>query len=337
MAAAHLTREAFLGCLGALPNLPPPDVKVLRTDDFPRYTRQVVEYAVDVDERTEAYLLLPKGVTAPVPGVLAIHQDGEHRPYEFGKSEPAGVTGDFEMRYGLELCLRGYAVLCPDRFPFESRSLARSRHAETFSRFRIFVSHGDSAEQLRPDNELTEDLYTSCVANRLLLHGRTMLGKTLQELQRALDVLALQQGVDAGHLGVIGHSAGGFYGALLLFLDPRLQTGCFSGGTALFRWIYAPDVLRPINGLVGVTPIGLAGLGDTDDLLAAIAPRPFFEAKGEGVPDEQLEQLWGKARLRYAEMAALDRLELISYNAGHVFRKDIRERAYAWLDRWLRP
>jgi hypothetical protein len=57
------------------------------------------------------------------------------------------------------LCLRGYVVICPDRFPFESRSLARTRVKEQFDEFRIFTEHG---------LELTEDLYAGCVANRLL-------------------------------------------------------------------------------------------------------------------------------------------------------------------------
>lgn len=329
-----LSREAFIQSLGAMPELPPPDVRVLRTEDFPQHTRHLVDYLVDGDERTEAYLLKPKCVGGPLPGLLAIHQDGEHRPYEFGKSEPAGVAGDPELQYGLELCLRGYVVLCPDRFPFESRSLARSRHADTFSRFRILWYEGDPATT-GPTKELTEDLYAGCVANRLLLHGRTMLGKTLQELQRAIDVLASQPDVTAGRLGVIGHSAGGFYGAHLMFLDPRIQAACFSGGTALYRWIYGSDYLRPINGFGGVVPFGLAKLGDVDDILAALAPRPFFEAKGEGVPEDQLDQLWGKMRRRYAALGAADRLELVSYDAGHVFRRDMRERAYDWLDPWL--
>lgn len=195
---------------------------------------------------------------------------------------------------------------------------------------------GDPAEKPTPDNELTEDLYAACVANRLLVQGRTMIGKQIADLRRALDVLAAEAAVDPERLGVVGHSAGGFYAALLSFVDPRTRVVCVSGGTGLFRWLYSDDHLRPINGLAAVTPLGLAGLGDIDDMLAGIAPRPFFEAKGEGVPDDQLDQLWGKMRQRYAELGASDRLELISYDAGHVFRRDMRERAYGWFDRWLR-
>ena len=36
---------------------------------------------------------------------------------------------------GVEVCRRGYVVICPDRMGFESRSLTRSRFRETFERY----------------------------------------------------------------------------------------------------------------------------------------------------------------------------------------------------------
>jgi hypothetical protein len=56
-------------------------------------------------------------------------------------------------------------VICLDRFPFGSRSLARSQHRETFAQFPIFGRYGDQ------ELDLTEDLYRGCVANRLLFEG----------------------------------------------------------------------------------------------------------------------------------------------------------------------
>jgi hypothetical protein len=139
----------------------------------------------------QAFLLRPIEARGPLPGVLAIHQDGATRPYAHAKSEPVGVGGDPELAYGLELCLRGYVVLCPDRFPYESRSLAASPFKEQFDAFRI--RRCDPGSHV----ELTEDLYRGCVANRLLVEGWTALGKELLELRRALDCLAAQPGVDA--------------------------------------------------------------------------------------------------------------------------------------------
>jgi hypothetical protein len=125
-------------------------------------------------------LRAPAGRRPPAPGVLAIHQDGAARPYRYGKSEPAGLGGDPELAYGLELCRRGYVVVCPDRFPYESRRLAASPVAAAFADFRVYRGAGAALGL-----ELTEDLYRGCAANPLLLEGWTALGKELYELGRS--------------------------------------------------------------------------------------------------------------------------------------------------------
>jgi hypothetical protein len=51
--------------------------------------------------------------------MIAIHQDGLQS--HIGKSEPAGLIGDKNLFYGLELFQRGYVVICPDRFGHAER------------------------------------------------------------------------------------------------------------------------------------------------------------------------------------------------------------------------
>lgn len=324
------TPANFRALLGEAPAPAPLALTTLDEQVQPTHTRRLVEYAIETDERVQAYLLVPNDLQPGErrPGILAVHQDGARRPYEFGKSEPAGVAGDPDLAYGRELCERGYVVLCPDRFPFESRSLTASRFAPTFERFRLFRDGG---------LELTEDLYAGCVANRLLHEGRTALGQCLYELQRAIDCLSREQPeVDAGRLGVIGHSAGGFYGALLMYLDPRLAVGCASCGTFLFREVWNRAYLRPINGFAGLAVPGMGRWGDVDDVLAGLAPRPFLETVGDKTTPEHLAALTGKARTRYAELGVPERYMYRTYDGGHVFRRDMREQSYAWFDCWLR-
>jgi dienelactone hydrolase len=322
-----LTPQKLISLLGGFPDKPPLAVRVLEVWEHGTHQRQLIEYTTEGDERVQAFLLVPSQTAEKLPGIVAIHQDGAHRPYEFGKSEPAGVAGDPELAYGLELCLRGYVVICPDRFPFESRSLARSRFKEQFDEFRIFTEHG---------LELTEDLYAGCVANWLLLEeGRALPGKHLFELQRAVDCLCEQHEVDGGRIGAIGHSAGGFLAALLMYVDPRVQVGCASCGTYLYRGALNKDRLRPINGFGGFAVPGLKRWGDMDDVRAGLAPRPFLETTDPG-SDQEMAELTGKARARYAALGVPERYQYVTYDALHIFRKDMRELSYAWFDRWLK-
>jgi len=324
------TRDRFLSLLGKFPTQVQLDARLLGEQSFHTHATRLIEYAVAPDEKMQAYLLMPTGITEPRPAILAIHQDGEHRPYEFGGSEPAGVAGDPNLQYGLELCLRGYVVLCPDRFPFGSRCLAKSRHQETFDRFRVFTRY--QGQEL----DLTEDLYRGCVANLCLCEGGTLLGKELSELQRAIDLLCSMPEVDSNRLGVIGHSAGGLLGALLMYVDPRIQVGCASCGTFLIEWIYGRDRLRPINGFGNplVVP-GLSEWGDIDDVLAGLAPRPFFEAHGD-LTKELVDRKSQKAWARYSELGVPERYQSVAYDAqSHLFRLDMRGKSYTWFDRWL--
>jgi len=280
-----LTPERLVSLLGEFPEEPPLDMRVLEVQEFDAYTRRLIEYTVEGEERVQAFLLIPRGRDEKLPSVLAIHQDGAGRPYQYGKSEPSGVAGDSELRYGLELCLRGYVVICPDRFPFESRSLAKSRFKETFGNFPVFTRYRGK------ELDLTEDLYRGCIANRLLFEGRPLLGKELFEMRRALDCLSTYPAIDNDRIGVIGHSAGGLYAAFLMYVDPRVKVGCASCGTFLFRWIYGKDALKPINGFAGLVIPGLKEWGDIDDILAGLAPRPFLETAGDqGIPEEKWKE-----------------------------------------------
>ena len=114
------------------------------------------------------------------------------------------------------------------------------------------------------------------------------------------------------------------------------MVGVASCGTFLRRWIYGrDDFLRPINGFGGMSP-GLAAWGDVDDVLAALAPRPFLETSGDAESEDEVAELTGKARARYAALGVPERYEYVVRGGGHAFPAEERERAYAWIDRWLR-
>jgi dienelactone hydrolase/lysophospholipase L1-like esterase len=99
---------------GPLPSIPadlPLDVQVVSEETVGEVVRRKLTYQTEPGQRLPAYLLLPRRVTRPLPGVLCLHQT-----VGIGKAEPAGLGGSANLHYALELTQQGYVTLAPD-FP----------------------------------------------------------------------------------------------------------------------------------------------------------------------------------------------------------------------------
>src|SRR5262249_18391578 len=155
------------------------------------------------------WLLRPRmPASAPRPAILAIHQHAGQ--YDLGKSEPAGLSADEMYHYGLDLCGRGYVVLCPDQLCFEDR-------------------------RPPPADQATNPTLVGAGLERLVFTGRIVAGSCLQtkylhDLTCALDLLAGLADVDAGRLGAIGHSLGGQETLWLAWYDQRVRAAVSSCG-----------------------------------------------------------------------------------------------------------
>lgn len=325
-------QEQFMTLIGGFPNRPDLDLEVIDEVDLHGIRRQLVTFQSVEGEHIEAFVLMPTllGNTTR-PAIVAIHQDGGVRPYRYGKSEVAGLGGDPDLCYGEELCARGYVVICPDRFGFESRSLARSRHRETFEAFAI-----QSSSEEYPGLDLTEDLFKGALANKRLFDGWTMLAQELFEVSRAVDVLCTNPQVDAERIGVIGHSAGGLLAAYAMYVDPRLRVGGASCGTWLFRNAFQDDLLRPMQGFGNSLAVpGMRQWGDTNTVLAGLAPRPFIERSGDRDPGDEPEELLSHARTTYRKLNASGKFDYAAVGGGHGFAHQSRQEMYDWFGRWL--
>ncbi len=270
---------------------------------IPGGLRETVSYAVERGERVRAYLFLP-GTPTPHPAVLCVHQ--HHRQFHLGKSEPAGLAGDPEQCYARELAERGYVTLAPDAIAFEER-----QHP---------VLHGQDYERFEANKRLTE--------------GSCLQAKMLWDLMRAVDYLAGRREVDPRRIGCLGHSLGGQETLFLCAMDRRVAVGVSSCGFSSYRALFDGAINHNFAAYVP----GLLQYGDLDRVLGLVAPRPFLALAGK---DDPLFPLAGvratvrAARGAYAE--ATHRLRLRVFPGGHAFSSPMREAAYAWLDRWLRP
>ena len=307
-------RDAILQRLGRFPARVPLKATFAPARDQADHTCTLVSYAVEAGQRVDAWLLRPLGEPPPGgwPAVLALHQHAGQ--YYLGKAEPAGLSADPMYHYGLDLCRRGYVVLCPDHLCFEDR-----RPPE-------YVRVANSA--------LDGSQYERFEFTQRLLEGSCLQTKYLHDMVCALDLLAELPDVDGARLGAIGHSLGGQEALWLAWYDRRVRAAVSSCGFGLIHTIIR-DV---INHNFALYVPGLLELCDLDALVAEITPRAFLLTAGEQdaiFPIDGVRALAVSAEAAYAERGVPDRFGAIIFPAGHSFPDQVKAEAYAFLDRWL--
>ncbi|MBI2808315.1 MAG: DUF2920 family protein [Planctomycetes bacterium] len=88
----------------------PLDVKVIEEKRVGDLIRRKITYQADLTGRVPAYVYLPaKKIQGKLPAILCLHQTTRA-----GKDETAGVSGNPDLKYGLELAQRGYITIMPD-------------------------------------------------------------------------------------------------------------------------------------------------------------------------------------------------------------------------------
>lgn len=306
-------RESVLQCLGKFPEKTDPDVQLLSSCDKDTHTLSKISYNTEKNERVTAYLLEPPGKKGMRPGILAIHQHAGE--YYLGKSEPAGLSRNTMYHYGSDLVMRGYVVLCPDHLCFEDR-----RPME-FSRAENPHLEGGAYERLMFCKYVTE--------------GSSLQTKYLHDLSAALDVLCALDGVDAKHIGAIGHSLGGQETLWLTWYDDRIRAAVASCGFSQIQSIFREG----INHNFAMFVPGFFNTGDAADLVCDLAPRPFLMTHGTKdtiFPLDGVREIAAAAEAAYAAAGHPERFQSIVFEGGHSFPPNVKADAYDWLDKYLR-
>ena len=121
---AHV-RAGFQQVAGPLPSREHPgplDLQVESEEDFPKYVRKKITFAVEPWDRLPAYLLIPKGVAGQMPAVLCLHPTAD-----IGKDVVVGLGGKENRQYAEELAGQGFVTLAPDYPGFGDYKDARQR------------------------------------------------------------------------------------------------------------------------------------------------------------------------------------------------------------------
>ena len=274
------------------------------------YTRKLISFNVEEDERAHAYLGIPCAVAGPAPGIVALHGT-----FPKGKERAAGLTDSPDKAYLDHLCRRGYVVIAPDHFvaghrippegPYET-SRFHERHPEW-----------------------------------------TAVGKFTYEHSIAIDVLQSLDAVDRERIGVLGHSLGGHGTIFLAAYDDRVKAAACNCGASFFRhnpnvdawsrdhWYVYFKHLRP--GLLEgkLPPI------DFHEIMALIAPRAFLDLSGlnDGVPLTQRQRILMLMKVMdvYELVKAPHNFAFYVHGCGHSVAHESRQLIYGWMDARLKP
>jgi hypothetical protein len=295
--------EAGMGSLPDRSSLGPVRYETVPGSRVDEETLSYEKLMIDVgdNDRLPALLFVPKTIRGKAAGIVAIHQTNG----ALGKNEVAGLGGNPNLHYGIELARRGYVVIAPD-YP----TLGEYKYDFNADRF-ISGSMKGIWNHMRCVDLLTErpdvdPQRIGAIGHSLGGHNSIFLGVFDQRVK----VVVSSCGWTPHHDYYAGNLAG-WAGERYL---PR------------FRDVYGLDPNR--------VPF------DYYELISALAPRGFFSCSPIG--DSNFAVIGVKKTMPVAQevyelLGAGDRLQARYPECGHDFPQQVRMEAYEFIDRMLAP
>ncbi len=302
--------EDVMGELPPRTGLPSLNIQVSDTLETDRYYRLTIRFTAAEGEIVPAYLYLPfrKSISGKHPAMLVLHGTGDG-----GKRLVDGESPRANRAQAKELAERGYIVIAPD-YP--------------------------SMGELR-DYDFSSDRYESGTMKGIFNH------------MRSVDVLQAREDVDPERIGVLGHSLGGHNAMFVAAFDPRLKVVVSScGWTQMDYYDIGQVAHEEYGGRLGpfaqdrYMPLfrdkyGLDGDKipfDFHEIIAALAPRPFFSNSpvNDGNFDVEGVKKGIEASVEvYRFLDAEDNLQVRYPEAEHDFPTEVRLEAYQFIDQKL--
>ena len=296
------------------PAQPPLDVQVHETVEVPEgYTRKLISYAVEADERVHAYLAIPKrqpGESAKLPAIVVLHGT-----FPKGIEQAAGLVDDATKAHLHHLVQRGYVVIAPEHFVSGRRTPPEGAYDTT----RFHQKHPDW----------------------------TAVGKFTYEHSITIDVLETLDTVDMDRIGAMGHSLGGQGTIFLSAYDTRVKAAVDNCSAAFFRhnsavehwsrdhWYVYFKHIRPQLLEGQLPPI------DFHEIMALSAPRAFLDVSalndGPRLTQKQRVLMLLKVADVYELLGVPQNFEFFVHQRGHSMPVETRELMGAFFDAHLKP
>jgi dienelactone hydrolase len=317
-----------------------PRPEVVERIDRGDHVREKILFWTAPQFRVPAYVLVPKGLKGPAPGVVDLHSHGgmylfgKEKVVDLGDNHPA-MTDYHRRNYdgrptATALVRRGYVVVTIDAFFFGERRLLPDAEAGA----------GPDRSRYGPDdvrrlNELCHAKETT-LAKGLTLAGLTWPGIVVWDDIRTLDYLLSRPEVDPRRVGCVGVSMGGFRAAYLAALDERISAACVTGFLSAVRPMLKAHL--DIHSWVHFVP-GLHRYLDLPDVASLAAPRPLLVqqcAQDALFPTEGMREAVRKVAAVYEKAGAGGKFSGRFHDGPHRFSEGMQDEAFDWFDRHLK-
>ena len=338
------SRQKFAELLAYHPEPVPLNPVVLSEQKFDGYTQLTVRYSITSDRTTDAFLLIPDGLTAPAPAVMALHDHSGI--YYYGKEklvapDPANktLTELIDQSYGgaplaVELVKRGYVVLAPDAFYFGSQRLDPDTIPKSFTKDLEGLTPGTD-EYIRAYNGIAGK-HETLVAKTIFSAGATWPGIMLHCDRVCLDYLLTRPEVDPNRVASIGLSIGGYRSALLFAMDSRIKVGVVAGWMTTFESLLF-DHLHSHTWMLYVPR--QQEYFDLPDLVVMNAPRPLlvlnckrdnlFTLDGMRAAERRIQEA-------YTVMGAGEAFKCRYDDVHHSLGREAQGEAFGWIAQGLK-
>lgn len=309
-----------------------------------------VSWEVGYGPRTHAYLLRPTDASAPLPGIIALHDHGGFKYYgkekiADGPADPAPVLSDYrEIYYGSRayanaLAEAGFVVLVHDTFLWGSRRFDLEDMPQDILETTRILMEARGGSELIPAE--IEQYNTAAAQHEHLIEkycnllGTTLAGVICYEDRVALNYLLSRPEVEANRVGCIGLSGGGNRAALLLAMHAGVRAAVIVGLMSTYAGLLDHHVYCHTWMLF---PHGWARYGDWSDIAACRAPLPLlvqYDQEDELFTPEGMLNAHRRITEHYRRAGCVEAYTGQFYPGMHKFDLEMQENAFAWLKQVL--
>jgi dienelactone hydrolase len=333
-------------CLAYAPRRVPLDVQVHSVVKRDGYEVRTISFAGSAHYRVPAFLLVPDKPGAKRPAVVALHDhggwfyDGKEKLVRM-EGEHAALAKFREQYYGGrtyadELARRGFVVLVADAFYWGERRLQYRQPPKEFEA-RLGTLKPEQPEYVQIFNAWARERNIE-LNTWLSFSGTTWLGIVNYDDRRSVDLLASLPEVDAGRIGCLGLSGGGYRATYLAGMEPRIRAAVITG------WMTSLPTTLEIPYSVHASLFDAFGVHqnlDHPDIATLAAPdcAIFVQdcARDRLFTRAGMESAAAKIRAVYEDMKRPDRFRSKFYDVPHQFNVEMQEEAFSWLEKWLGP